>query len=190
MHDPGPIPQAPRKRSPWLRFGLGCGLLSLLTTVAVIAALVLVVTGDDRGGTFDVGDRFEVENVHYTVSAVHTGVPRLGDALQNARPDEHGAFVLVVLRVTNERRSELAVDTSDFLLYEGGTAYEPSTEAGAAILVDNDFGFDDGTEYGTVNAREVRDMPLLYDAPDTDLTHMTVTPGADPDLRVIVDLSP
>ncbi|MFE3458696.1 DUF4352 domain-containing protein [Nocardiopsis aegyptia] len=190
MHDPGPIPRPPRKNSPWLWFGLGCGFLSVLTVTAVVAALVLVVTDDDRGGTFPVGERFEITNVHYTISAVHTGVPTIGDAFQNARPDEHGAFVLVVLRVTNERPFELAVNTSGFLLYSGGTAYTPSTEAGAATLIDSDFGFDDSVEYGTVNAREVRDMPLVYDAPGIDITHMTVAPESDPDLTVTVDLGP
>jgi hypothetical protein len=190
MHDPGPIPQTSRKKDPWLWFGLGCGFLSLVTVVVAVAALVLVVTGDDRGGTFDVGEPFEIRNVHYTISELHTGVPAVGDALQYARPEQHGAFVVVVLRVTNERRSELAVDTPEFLLYSGGTAYAPSAEAGAATVIDSGFRFDDSVEYGTVNAREIRDLPLVYDAPDTDITHMTITPGSDPDLAVIVDLYP
>ncbi|WP_304453375.1 hypothetical protein [Nocardiopsis sp. YSL2] len=183
MHNPGPVPQPPRKKSPWLWIGLGCGFLSVLTVVAVVVAFVLVVIDDDRGGTFDVGESFEIQNVHYTIRAVHTGVPAIGDALQYARPDQHGAFVLVVLRVINEIPVELAVDTPEFLLYSGGTAYTPSAEAGAAALIDSDFRFDDSTEYGTVNARELRDMPLVYDAPDTDITHMTITPGPTPTSR-------
>lgn len=195
MHDPGSIPQqfdppTPRKKAPWPWIGLGCGLLSVLTVVAVVAGLVLVVNDDDRGGTFAVNESFEVRNVRYMVCGVHSGVPTLGDAFDNARPVRYDAFVLVILRVTNERPFELSVDTSDFVLHSGGTAYTPSDEAGAAALIDDDFGFGSDTEYGTVNAREVRDMPLVYDAPDTDLTHMTITPGSDPGLQVTVDLTP
>ncbi|KOX17697.1 DUF4352 domain-containing protein [Nocardiopsis sp. NRRL B-16309] len=194
MHDPGPIPQyplfspAPRKKSPWLWIGLGCGGLSVLTVLALVVALALVVTDDDRGGTFAVGDRFEVRNVHYTIRGVHPGIPMLGDAIDNARPVEHDAFVVVVLRVTNESFLALDLDMSDFALYSGGTAYTPSAEAGTAALFDSDFGFRNDAAYGTVNTREVRDLPLVFDAPGTDITHMTVTPEANPRLMVTVDL--
>ena len=186
MRDPGSIPQqfdppTPREKSPWPWIGLGLGVLSVIAVAAVAAVVLLAPTDDDRGGTFAVGDRFEVENVYYTITSVETGVPDVGGDLFRFPPDQNPAFVVVHVRIENERWSEVPVDASEFALHTGNMTAAPWTETDHVALLD--------PEDGAVEAGGSRDFSFAYDAPDLELKHVYVVPGHEADLMVTVDLT-
>jgi hypothetical protein len=142
--------------------------------------VLLVPADDDRGGTFAVGDRFQVENVYYTVTSVETGVPFVGSEPLRFPPSQHAAFVVVHLRIENERWSEFRVDGSEFVLHTGDATHVPWTGDSAHLL--------DYAEHETVEAGGSEEVSFAYDAPDLELDHVYVVPGHEADLMVTVDL--
>ncbi|GAB2485060.1 DUF4352 domain-containing protein [Nocardiopsis aegyptia] len=127
------------------------------------------------------GDRFEVESVYYTITSVETGVPLVGNDLFQFPPEQNLAFVVVRVRIENERWSEVPVDASEFALHTGNTTAVPWTEKEHVVLLD--------PEDAAVEAGGSRELSFAYDAPDLELKHVYVVPGHEADLMVTVDLT-
>ncbi|MFL1379661.1 DUF4352 domain-containing protein [Nocardiopsis protaetiae] len=177
-HPPAP-PAGRKKSSPWPWIGAGCAGLAVLVIIALVAVVFFVSSNDDRGGTFAVGERFEVKNVQYTVTSVQTDKGSIANASGHHKPQH--AYTVITVTVENTGFRPAVWVSNDIGLYSGGIRYASNSQVAESIQL--------GSTRQTLDPGDRVSVTVVFDVPDSSQsTHLILSPEGSARLAVTIDL--